>query len=260
MQVLQFLTHDGYVETAKVFAEEVRSEKQALSIDRNAVIQGFDVKEDEDAGHRQGTSHLVCLFCSYTNKNLGIRAAILEGDVEKALQLTNELYPNVLKDNEQVYFQLRIRRFIEMIRQAAEMQQQSNSNLAKRANGHSGDWYDDVINHDMELDDHPNQNNNFDRMDTEESSGMQVEYQKLLQETLDYGRELQAEFADDPRREVSKALQDAFALMAYQDPLSVKEVSHLLHPNGRVAVAEELNSAILRKFTLLYIVAFANKI
>lgn len=226
--VLQFLTHDGYVETAKVFAEEVRSEKQALSMDRNAVIQGFDVKEDEDAGHRQR-----------------IRAAILEGDVERALQLTNELYPNVLKDNEQVYFRLRIRRFIEMIRQAAEMQQQSNSNITKKANGHSGDWYDDIINHDMELDDHPHQNNTFDRMDTEESSGMQVEYQKLLQETLDYGRELQAEFVDDPRREVSKALQDAFSLMAYQDPLNVKEVSHLLHPSGRVAVAEELNSAIL---------------
>jgi hypothetical protein len=259
MQVLQFLTHDGYVETAKVFAEEVRSEKQALSIDRNAVIQGFDVKEDEDAGHRQRKWHLVSLFYSRTNKHLGIRAAILEGDVERALQLTNELYPNVLKDNEQVYFRLRIRRFIEMIRQGAEMQQQGNANLSKKANGHNGDWYDDIINHDMELDDHPNQNNNFDRMDTEESSGMQVEYQKLLQETLDYGRELQAEFVDDPRREVSKALQDAFSLMAYQDPLSVKEVSHLLHPGGRVAVAEELNSAILRRSISLSLVEPTNQ-
>ena len=147
-----------------------------------------------------------------------------------------------------------------MIRQAAEMQQQSNSNITKKANGHSGDWYDDIINHDMELDDHPHQNNAFDRMDTEESSGMQVEYQKLLQETLDYGRELQAEFVDDPRREVSKALQDAFSLMAYQDPLNVKEVSHLLHPSGRVAVAEELNSAILRKSSLLWLAAFTDQI
>jgi hypothetical protein len=190
---------------------------------------------------------LVFLCCSRTDRPLGIRAAILEGDVERALQYTNELYPNVLKDNEQVYFRLRIRRFIEMIRQGAEMHNPSTTNGTKKANGHSGDWYDDMINHDMELDDHPNQNNNFDRMDTEEPPGMQMEYQKLLQETLDYGRELQAEFVGDPRREVSKALSEAFSLMAYQDPLNVKEVSHLLHPSGRVAVAEELNSAILRK-------------
>jgi Ran-binding protein 9/10 len=51
--VLQFLTHDGYVETARAFADEIQSEKQALNLDPNAVIQGFDVKEDEDAGHRQ---------------------------------------------------------------------------------------------------------------------------------------------------------------------------------------------------------------
>jgi hypothetical protein len=186
-------------------------------------------------------------FHSGTDRYLGIRRAILEGDVEKALQYTNELYPNVLKDNEQVYFRLRIRRFIEMIRQGAEMHNPSTTNGTKKSNGHSGDWYDDIINHEMELDDHQNQNNNWDKMDTEEPHGTQLEYQKLLQETLDYGRELQAEFVGDPRREVGRALQEAFSLMAYEDPLSVKEVSHLLHPSGRVAVAEELNSAILRK-------------
>ena len=45
------------------------------------------------------------------------------------------------------------------------------------------------------------------------------------------------------------ALKDAFALIAYEDPLNAKEVSHLLDPSGRVAVAEELNSAILCKYS-----------
>lgn len=53
LQVLQFLQHDGYLETARAFAEEVHAEKKALSLDPNAVVHGFDVKEDEDAGHRQ---------------------------------------------------------------------------------------------------------------------------------------------------------------------------------------------------------------
>lgn len=150
-----------------------------------------------------------------------------------------------------MYFQLRIRRFIEMIRQGAEMQNPSPTNGSKKANGHSGDWFDDIINQDMDLDDQPHQTNNWDRMDMEETPGMQLEYQKLLQETLDYGKELQAEFVDDPRREIGKALVEAFSLMAYQNPLVVKEVAHLLHPRGRVAVAEELNAAILRKSPVL---------
>jgi hypothetical protein len=100
----------------------------------------------------------------------------------------------------------------------------------------------------MDVDDHPNQNNNWDRMDTEEPSRNQMEYQRLLSETLAYGQDLQAEFQNDPRREVSMALKDAFALIAYEDPINAKEVSHLLDPSGRVAVAEELNSAILCKF------------
>jgi Ran-binding protein 9/10 len=182
---------------------------------------------------------------------LGIRAAVLDGDVERALKYTNAFYPNVLKDNEHVYFRLRCRKFIEMIRQGAELHNSSSTNGTKKSNGHSGDWYDEIINQEMDVDDHPSQSNNWDRMDTEEPSGNQMEYQRLLSETLAYGQDLQAEFKNDPRREVSKALEDAFALIAYEDPINAKEVSHLLDPSGRIAVAEELNSAILCKFGYL---------
>lgn len=51
--VFQFLTHEGYSETAKALANEVNEEKRALSLDPNAAVHGFDVREDEDAGHRQ---------------------------------------------------------------------------------------------------------------------------------------------------------------------------------------------------------------
>lgn len=138
-----------------------------------------------------------------------------------------------------------------MIRRGAELHNHSTGGAKKAANGHGGDWYDDIINHEMDLDDQQNQSTNGDRMDTEETQGFQVEYQNLLQETLDYGRNLQAEFANDPRREVSKSLSEVFSLMAYEDPLGVKEVAHLLNPDGRLAVAEELNAAILGKFSRL---------
>lgn len=131
------------------------------------------------------------------------------------------------------------------------MLQSSNAHNSKKSNGqngdwHDGDWHDDVMNQDIEMEHHQNNNNNWDRMDTGENSENQMDYNRLLQDTLAYGVGLQAEFKDDPRREVSKALEDAFALMAYQDPLNHKEVAHLLDPHGRVDVAEELNAAILR--------------
>ncbi len=173
--------------------------------------------------------------------------SILEGDVDKALKHTNAYYPQVLKDNEHVYFRLRCLKFIEMTRQSAEMLKHTNSQSShgtKKANGHS--YYEEYVDQDMDLDDQSN-SNSWDRMETDQCANIQEEYKKLTEEMLDYGQLLQAEFKDDPRREVKKALDEVFALMAYQDPFSSKEVSHLLDPSSRVAVAEELNSAILCK-------------
>jgi hypothetical protein len=183
------------------------------------------------------------------NKILEIRTAVLEGDIDKALKYTDLYYPAVLKDNEHVLFRLRCRKFTEMVRRGAEMLQSNHTQTAKKSNGqsgdcHDGDWHDDVMNQDMEMDNQQN-NNNYDRMDTEEGSENLMEYNQLTQATLNYGQDLERQYRNDPRREVSKALSDAFSLIAYQDPLNRKEVSHLVDPKGRVAVAEELNAAIL---------------
>lgn len=51
--VLQFLQHDGYVETARAFAEEIRGQKQALNLDPNGEIEGINITDDEDANNRQ---------------------------------------------------------------------------------------------------------------------------------------------------------------------------------------------------------------
>ncbi|UZP35981.1 hypothetical protein NXS19_003797 [Fusarium pseudograminearum] len=72
-----------------------------------------------------------------------------------------------------------------------------------------------------------------------------TELAELERSMLEYGQKLQEEYANDPRVEVSKALEEIWALVAYQNPLKEPQVSHLLDRNGRVTVAEELNSAIL---------------
>jgi len=68
--VLQFLTHDGYVESARAFAEELQSEKRALNLDPNAIMNGVDVKEDEDAEHRQRKSAFFAVYSGSMKRKL----------------------------------------------------------------------------------------------------------------------------------------------------------------------------------------------
>ncbi len=169
--------------------------------------------------------------------------------MDKALKHTNAYYPNVLKDNEQIYFRLRCRKFVEMIRQCSELQTTSSGRQDGSTNGHSNHSYEDVSEHEMELDEQMGSADEWDKMETEEADNS-LKYQNLLQDTLEYGQELQLEFRDDGRREVKWALEETFSLLAYTDP-KTSVVAHLLEPSGRVPVAEELNSAILGKICLI---------
>jgi hypothetical protein len=51
--VLQFLQHDGYVETARAFAEDMKVQKEALSLDPGLKVDGVNIRDDEDANNRQ---------------------------------------------------------------------------------------------------------------------------------------------------------------------------------------------------------------
>jgi hypothetical protein len=224
----------------------VHAERKALKLDPEGTMTAFDfVKEDDHALKRQGR---ICKCNRSDNhvltKSIGIRHAIMDGDIDKALEYTQAHYPNVLKDNEHIYFRLRSRKFIEMIRRASEIRTTAMK-IPKKSNGHANHWYEEEAAQEMELDEPMEQTNGYDKMDVEDSSNSATEYDRLLEATIRYGQVLQAEFKNDPRREVQKSLDDAFALLAYEDPINAKEVSHLVRQEGRVVVAEELNSAIL---------------
>lgn len=242
--------------TARAFAEEIHREKQALNMDADVPVEGVNIKDDEDANNRQQ-----------------IRRAILEGDIDQALNYTNQFYPKVLKENGQVYFRLRCRKFIEMIRREAEInsslqeagvkakgssqvQHRPGSDTQRTYNQHPGGGEDELMTEceeemmDTEEDgteEHSTRTGNHE----DEAMGMSADgVSDLCQDALQYGQELRDEFKDDSSPEVSKHLNEIFALMAYPNPLEVKEVAHLLDRKGRVAVAEELNSAILSMFII----------
>jgi Ran-binding protein 9/10 len=180
------------------------------------------------------------------------------------LKLTKASYPAVLRENENIYFQLRRRKFIEMIKKLTELQsprisprtKQSHSNGFSSSNSHlpNAADYEDVFDHQMELDDQldistgPPFSASFDdHMEFMEPDDLKARIDALTTQVIVYGQELRAEFNDDTSKEVREGLKQAFALMAYTDPRE-SSVAGILDIRERVVVAEELNSAILGMF------------
>ncbi|KAG5982735.1 hypothetical protein E4U55_001453 [Claviceps digitariae] len=226
--VLQFLQHDGYVETARAFAEDIRQQKEALNLDPNVTVDGINIKDDEDANNRQR-----------------IRRAILDGEIDRALKLTCAYYPQVFRDNEEVHFRLRCRKFIELVRMAAQLRadedpKRSNGKIASAGGASQAMDVDDNGGADVMA-----WNEKMDTEVIEEEETHSDMMMQLEQEMLDYGQKLGAQYARDARPDFSKALAEIWALVAYANPLEEPKVSHLLDRKGRVTVAEELNSAIL---------------
>ncbi|PYI05708.1 hypothetical protein BO78DRAFT_317423 [Aspergillus sclerotiicarbonarius CBS 121057] len=223
--VAQFLAHDGYVETARAFAEEVAAESSALENGRQAPLKKYEVEEDVEAINRQK-----------------IRAAILEGDIDKALKYTNAYYANVLQTYPLIHFKLRCRKFLEMMRRCNELSA-SATKRGKSANGLSDSSA--VFDQEMELDEQLQEGDGYeaDGMDMEEPE-MTARSNELLTEAVQYGQQLFLDYPPEERGGDRKMLDDIFSLVAYPDARRSVH-GHYLDPAGRIAVAEELNSAIL---------------
>jgi hypothetical protein len=278
--IAQYLAHDGYIDTARSFAAEVRQENHNLVrgiSDAAADSKDLEPEEDLDAIQRQSKwlRSSPSLEGHANAKILEIRAAILEGDIDRAHKFMNVYYPNVLHENENIYFKLRCRKYIEMIRQWADLKDGTSPTL-----GHSssksiniGDDYNGVFDHQMELDDqfnnsvshngngHGSKWDDGSHMDTSDDGAgalldghsmsaaggrSEVDAIELMNKTIAYGQELTAEFGGDLRREVKKTLNETLALIAYEHPKE-SPLSSLLDEAGRGPVAEELNGAILGK-------------
>jgi hypothetical protein len=169
-----------------------------------------------------------------------IRAAILEGDIDKALKHTNAYYANVLQQYPHIHFKLRCRKFLEMMRRSTELS--SAAKKGKATNGLSGSA---IFDEEMELDEHMHDRDawEIDGMDMEESETA-AKSNQLLTEAVQYGQQLRMDYPNDENGGDKKMLDDIFSLVAYPDPKRSVH-GHYLDPAGRVAVAEELNSAIL---------------
>lgn len=231
--VAQFLTHGGYVDTAKEFLAQVQSQNEDVELSRPVLHN----PETEDARPRQQ-----------------IRQAVLRGDIDTALNATQEHFPMVMIKFPQVIFQLKCRKFVELVSKAAEMGKTMDSDLKGKAqsNGSArhannlGEAFDQA----MDVDDEQQSAlNGHGRLSLHSGDVSDGDYDQLTTEAIKYGRALKAEYGDKDS-EQSKILHDIFSLMPYYNP-STSQNGHLLEPSGRTKVAEELNAAILSKFYIL---------
>lgn len=114
----QYLAHEGYVETSKAFYRDVRQRQQSLQDDSQAP-PALLVSSDADDIHAINRQK--------------IRKTILDGDIDRALKYTSSYFPHVLQEerNRDIYFQLKCRKFIEMMRRYAELNNATPSPVAK---------------------------------------------------------------------------------------------------------------------------------
>lgn len=260
--VAQFLAHDGYVETARAFAEEVATETAALESGQREPLKKYEVEEDREAINRNSNSpplpplpfshffltSLHAFSIPILTRYSEIRAAILDGDIDKALKHTKAYYATVLEDNPQIHFKLRCRKFLEMMRRSTELTPGTGtgtSNPKRRRPDSPGLGIADehaVFDQEMELDDGTWDGDGMDTEDQEPAAA--APFNEVLTEAVQYGQQLCMDYPSDENGGDRKMLEAIFSLVAYGDPLNSVH-GHYLDPAGRVAVAEELNSAIL---------------
>lgn len=249
----QYLAHEGYVETAKAFAKDVQERQLSLSDQTPSFATSSD-EDDVHALHRQR-----------------IRRSILDGDIDRALKYQTSYYPSLFEEdrNRDIYFRLRCRKFIEMMRRHSDLQNTASSpttvtksveSLDSNGRGgvaQEGQDVEETPDTQMELDDQlhretskslePATGDDID-MDASQELPPKIQFMKadqLMNAAISYGQELQGEFSVDPRRK--KQFQEIFAVMAYAN-IQESPVSHLFDTQGRVQIAEDVNGAILGEF------------
>jgi hypothetical protein len=77
------------------------------------------------------------------------------------------------------------------------------------------------------------------------SLAAQRQSEELLSRVWNFGQQLQTEFGSDPRPEVQDLLKRTVGIVAYQDPANNPQTRELVGFEARVALAEDVNRAIL---------------
>lgn len=209
--VQSWLIHNGYCGTAEVFSEATKQE------------------------FKENVQHI--------KQRLRIQQLVLAGRIGDAIQLTNRLYPSVLKHDPNLLFALKCRQFIEWVG-GSESERGPIASTATIASispkSTNGDCNGNA-NERMDVD-------ASDENPDEEESACEENEAKITR-LLAFGKELHAlsqqlkqKYGTNEHNK--KMLQDAFSLLAYSDPWN-SPVGWHLNPSERESVCQQLNNAIV---------------
>jgi hypothetical protein len=107
----QYLSHHNYLRACQAFTEETKAETDPIQqLQQNKRLPYEMNLVDETKGEVRWK----------------IRNAILVGDVDEAIKLTDTHFPGILEEKRLLYFRLRCLKFVELIRQWAEIGSSSN--------------------------------------------------------------------------------------------------------------------------------------
>ncbi|KAJ1992949.1 hypothetical protein H4R33_000825 [Dimargaris cristalligena] len=235
--VLSYFIHHGYRHTARAFAQNVLGapSHQPAPATTPAPLTRILVdlnEQDAEIKVRQRIAQLV-----------------LVGNIDGAIYLTQKHYPNVLANNEKVYFQLRCQKFIELIKRAGgpagvdmledegELDLDSESN---GTNGLNGQSHPDGM--DVDQDERPPPPGTEDSLPAELADPRTPA--QVLKEALRCGRRLQLDYGHDTRRQIHQTLVGVLSLLAYADPAH-SPVATYLNESRRGQLAHTLNEEIL---------------
>lgn len=276
----QYLAHEGYVETAKAFERDVHDKKQSLSSNP----QPFQLPDSDDDIHAINRQK--------------IRKSILDGDIDLALKFTSSFYPHVLEEerNKDIYFRLKCRKFIEMMRRYYDMVTATSSPTvvtkatvgSLESNGHAEFAEVDEDDEDEDEDEDEQQNVvDGDEQDTQMELDDQIhrEVPKRLEVPpptddvdMDASQELPPKASFMKKDDLQEAALNYGSELKHEfgsDPRpqiqkaltdlfaivayinpADSPIGDLLDVRGRVRIAEEVNGAILGMFWVDLLFAF----
>jgi len=192
--------------------------------------------------------------------------SVLAGDIDSAIDAVQKNYATVLEaDDHLILFKLRCRKFVELILETAEMKKKMKVIRTREAEKHKSTdivqntWTDEEM--DMDIDEdvslypasqtlpghsfgHTISGSQSDNISAEDIAS---QYESALNLAIVYGQKLSNDYQSDPRPELQQLFKKTFGIVAWEDPLEAGgPIADLAGHDARVALAHELNQAILR--------------
>jgi hypothetical protein len=267
--VLGYLTHHGYAKSAKALQDRIAartkvvqaevvatSDDTEMKLEPAAPVDGptpASVLSSVEAGSTATVHAGKMLEDEMEQRTLIVRDVLL-GDPAGALAKLERHFPQTLvADQGLLRLKLRCADFVATNLKLADLyasvrlgeEADGKADTSESTNGFSnGDG-----NGAMDIDESPSSGLTLrDKGKTPARHVARAEYDRAVAEAIAYGRDLQAGHKDDVRPEVRMLLTRTFSVMAFSDPRAAPgDSGAVATPAARAALAEEVNTAILRE-------------